>query len=532
MKLINIKIKELLTSDTKLTFLIGAGCSVDSPSCLPAGRSMMDTIINYVCTKMEIENIKKVEEVRFEALVEIVRDLLDPELRIIDYYGLCDRPNIQHFFLADMIKKGNFVMTTNFDFLIEYALIQSGVPKNDIISVITKENYEEYDNPSNLIKLGKKPLFKLHGSTKNIVTGVSTKDSLVSTIKALGLNKEGLNIFEIEPYKRFIFKSITSGRNLIIMGYSGTDDFDIIPTLKVLKNLKNLIWINHVDESESIEIHEINLEKDSVHENLDKILIDIKQGAQIDNVYRVDVNTSNLIENLIDNLPNISSVPFKIKPLDWLRENIRKPDRFEEYYIPSKIYLDIHDYEGARKCSEILLTNSEKNGNLSWKSLALISLGCIYYELGEYDQAKLQYKEALRIAQNLGDLRDIAAALNGIALIMHETDNVDDALNFYQIVLETEEEIGNLHGISVALTAIGAILRDKGKLDEALVHFNKALKIIEEIGDLRERGSILTNIGKVSEYKGLLDEALQHYQVALEIDIPMEGANMIKYIID
>ena len=30
------------------------------------------------------------------------------------------------------------------------------------------------------------------------------------------------------------------------MGYSGSDDFDVVPTLKILKNIKNIIWLNFV----------------------------------------------------------------------------------------------------------------------------------------------------------------------------------------------------------------------------------------------------------------------------------------------
>jgi len=89
MKLTNLTIRDLINPDSKLTFLVGAGCSMDPPSCLPAGKPMMKAIINYVCADSEIENILKLEDLRFEQLVEIVRDNLDEELKIIDYYGQC-----------------------------------------------------------------------------------------------------------------------------------------------------------------------------------------------------------------------------------------------------------------------------------------------------------------------------------------------------------------------------------------------------------------------------------------------------------
>jgi len=123
----HLSIKDLITPKAKLTFLVGAGCSVDTPSCLPAGRTMMDVIIDYTCVESEIPKIKELKELRFEQLVEIVSEHLDPELKVIDFYGLCDKPNLQHIFLAEMMKQGQFVITTNFDFLIEHALQKSGV---------------------------------------------------------------------------------------------------------------------------------------------------------------------------------------------------------------------------------------------------------------------------------------------------------------------------------------------------------------------------------------------------------------------
>ena len=90
----------LFKKKDKLVFLIGAGCSVDSPSCLPAGRWMIETIVRYTCPESEISKILEIKELRFEALVEIIRDRMDEELKLIEYYAQCNKPNIQHFLLV------------------------------------------------------------------------------------------------------------------------------------------------------------------------------------------------------------------------------------------------------------------------------------------------------------------------------------------------------------------------------------------------------------------------------------------------
>ncbi|GAJ14386.1 unnamed protein product [marine sediment metagenome] len=56
MKLIKNSFKDLI-ENKKLTFLIGAGCSIDKPSSLPSGEEMMNAIIEFSCHKAFIDDI-------------------------------------------------------------------------------------------------------------------------------------------------------------------------------------------------------------------------------------------------------------------------------------------------------------------------------------------------------------------------------------------------------------------------------------------------------------------------------------------
>ncbi|MFX1293498.1 MAG: tetratricopeptide repeat protein [Promethearchaeota archaeon] len=516
-----LNIKELFTGDAKLTFLVGAGCSVDPPSCLPAGRKMIKAIINYTCAESEIEKILTLDGLRFEALVEIVRDRLDPNLKLLDYLELCDKPNIQHFFLAEMIKKGHFVMTTNFDFLIEYALLQSNVPQGEIIPVITKEDFERYKNPIELVKKGNKTVYKIHGSTKNVITGENTRDSLVATIQAFGSNKEGLNVFQIEPFKRDLFDNISHNRSLVVMGYSGSDDFDIVPTLKVLNNLQTVIWINYSKDTEDIaRIRKINASTDSSLDKYDKvnqILVEIKRMNDAVNVYRVDANTTKLIKELLHMKPKTSSVNFSLSPIDWLKENMTTPNELKKFSIPYKIYYDFAKYEDASRCLEVILRIAMKSGDQSWKALALTNIGLIYYEQGNYLEALKRYEEALQIDDQLGDMKGKASDLTGIGMIYYEQGNYSEALKRYEEALKIAEELGDLRGKASDLTGIGVIYKNQGNYPEALKRYEEALKIDEQLGNLRGKTTRLTGIGLVYYEQKNYPEALKRYEEALKI---------------
>ncbi|GAH37037.1 unnamed protein product, partial [marine sediment metagenome] len=79
-----------------------------------------------------------------------------------------------------------------------------------------------------------------------------------------GLNQTESNIVQLEPYKAQFLDKISNERSLIIIGYSGKNDFDLMSTLKIMKNLKNLIWINHISDGGSKEdLYEFDAQKGS-----------------------------------------------------------------------------------------------------------------------------------------------------------------------------------------------------------------------------------------------------------------------------
>jgi len=515
LKLTNVEIKDLITPDAKLTFLVGAGCSMDSPSCLPAGRAMMDAIIDYTCVESEIDKIKGLNELRFEQLIEMVRDSLDPELKIIDFYGSCDKPNTQHFFLAEMMKQGQFVLTTNFDFLIEYALQQSGVSKEQIVPVITRDDFETFQDPYGLFEQGKKALYKIHGSTKNVITEEDTRKSLVATIQAFGSNKEGENVFQLESFKQPAFRILTKDRSIVVIGYSGSDDFDIVPTLEVL-SIPNIIWINHSNDIEigNEEIHKIDVISS---ETIDELDIKLKQLKKAAHVYRVDINTSEMVKQLLQFKPKLSSEDFSFKSRNWLENNLDAPSEITKYAIPYRIYADFDMYDDALRCCEEIFQLAKKTEDKSSEASALNIFALIYRSQGNYPEALKRLEDALQIAEQLGDLREKATYLNNIGMVYYEQGNYPDALKRYEKALQIEEQLGDLRAKATYLNNIGMIYYAQENYPEALKRYEKALQIYEQLGDLRGKATCLSNIGEVFRRQENYPKALKRYKQALQI---------------
>ena len=139
-----ISMEEIFHLTDKLYFLVGSGISCNPPSCLPSENSFTKMLIKHLIPK-ELVRGKEVtflyiisefvdfnrEEMRidkdflrFEALMGIIQRF-NPELQVLNIYTKYQTPNLNHYFLAEMVLKGHNVLTTNFDSLIEYTLLES-----------------------------------------------------------------------------------------------------------------------------------------------------------------------------------------------------------------------------------------------------------------------------------------------------------------------------------------------------------------------------------------------------------------------
>ncbi len=527
MKQTNLKIKNLIGNDEKLTFLIGAGCSVDAPSNVPDSNKIKRELIKNFCAESEIENILKIEDLGLDHLLSIICNSLDEDHKIFDFFGLFDQPNLQHFFLADLIKEGHLVMTTNFDFLIEGALSKLNIPYKEIIPVITEEDFVIYSNPTELLERGYKAIYKIHGTPKNVITGEDTRDSVIKTIKTLGSGKIKKSLFQIEPFKRELLDNICEGRSLVIMGYSGVNDSDIIPTLRVLKNLKKIIWINH---SESIQpgyekIYEIASGKSQNSKNIDKHLIstaknlqEIRLMSNASKIYLTSLNTSKMVKDLIQIKPKLKLDLNSLSIMDWFKENIKIPNVYEKVSIAARIYYDFGFLNEAMKCSEIMNRFTTLAEVKSWKLMAQEAITKSYlYQLKNPEALNQQAK-----GDTIGKQRNILTMrshfLDITANIHHSMGNYSEALNRLEETLDVNEKLDNPKGIATGLKSIANIHYQNKKYNSALKNYLRALKIDKQLGELSSKAKVYISIGECFLAQKNYPKATKSYLSALKIN--------------
>lgn len=522
---------ENLFSPRDVTFLVGAGISMDFPTNMPSAKEIVRSLLEMCAPPKEAEKLLSLDILRFELVVEKIQDEIDEELKFLDYLEQVTTPNIIHLFLGNAITRGNFVVTTNFDYMVEHALMQILNKKwhQDIIPVITKEDFIFYQDPRNLMKSGKYLLYKIHGSKRNIITGQKTKDSLITTISSLGREREEGKTFAIESFKKLAVYNLMNNRTLVVMGYSGSDDFDIGPTLQELPFLRRLIWIEHTQENEIMVTRFRDSKAQGNTEDfseLERRLRDISSSGDFE-VILIKTNTRNFIKTKLWNifLPNIllqeldslkpkTSIP---KFSDWINSLYGNIPQLDKYKVAIQLLYFLKQIKSTLECSETALKVAKEVNDLQSISYFLNFLGLISQITGNYDEAINNYEEALQIDESTNDLSGKATDLGNIGSIYLTRGNYELALKYYRKALEISEELSDMSGMVANLNNIGRVNEIRGELDKALQKYGKALKLAENLGDLNRKATLLNNIGMIHMTQNNIDLALQNYEIALKI---------------
>jgi tetratricopeptide (TPR) repeat protein len=558
-------LKEIILPNENVTFLVGAGISIEPPSSLKSAVQIVNMLIKLCASENEVSKILSLEGLRYEIVIEFIQKYFDQELKIMDFFDNFTQPNIHHYFLAHSIIQGHQIITTNFDYLIEYALMNFIEDKTKILPIITPNDFINYADLNKLATQGKYAIFKIHGSKKNIISNEDTRDSLVTTISALG-RERGEKTFAIEDYKKPALVNLLEGRTLIIMGYSGSDDFDISPTLKELQNISKIVWINHTS-NETPEIVNIKKMLESEVGYIDGSTALLKELAQnavlLDHpieIFKININTATFVRNYLWELllNGISQPDFtQISPIEfdyenWFQEALKPIDEFKKLLFTWELYYRLAQPDDALRIGDIGLKLAEQQGNIDLISSFLNSNGLIYLDKGEpekaldfylkaldlvpveessmtlnnigmvyksqrdYQNAIFWLKKAQEVAKGTSKLIEKITILNNLGLTYYSDGKYQDAFEYYEKALEINKDLGDLGIKSRVLSNIGSVYFSKKEYENALNKFQEALQISEELGDINGLTVRLNNIASIYVQQGNNTLALEYYQKALE----------------
>jgi hypothetical protein len=225
--------------------LAGAGVSFGAPASMPMGGMFNDEVIQGMTpqgvdptevlslAEPSSEPHRPGEFLRFEVMMgSIAQAGLDSRLTVLDCLDECKVPNRNHWLLAKLIRAGHVVMTVNVDRLVElaYENLPDSAPQLRVA-------YRDGDFPPEGPPVGAPPtLWKLHGSLS--VSGCETRQSVQASFTSV------LSPF-LSRRKRRFFRQALATHDLLVIGYSGWDDLDLVPLLAETPSNRRLVWINH-----------------------------------------------------------------------------------------------------------------------------------------------------------------------------------------------------------------------------------------------------------------------------------------------
>ncbi|MHA2246939.1 MAG: tetratricopeptide repeat protein [Candidatus Hodarchaeales archaeon] len=526
------KISDLFISSRKICFLAGAGISIDPPSNLPSGLNFSKNLLKQIIPRQEFQKVAnlmnkdKLDEIdnflRFEQILGYLDDYdSEKTLQVLECFSNINTPNFNHFFLANMIKKKKTpVLTTNFDNLIEYALLESGVECGTIKLIIEEEDWQN-------VKDGFFNLYKIHGSLIDICRNKICYNTIQATLHQIIKNKGGK--FELELWKYTIILKILKEYDLIVIGYSGLDDFDVMPSLWNIKSDRKIFWINHekklqVDNARIESIRETNGKILSKNDSDIYLLNFLKQKSRTpSNIYRINVNTKNFIKWFA------KKYELQIAPRNQIRNNIKKfllPNldfkEKDKWFLTGKIFYDRNLFEESLNCYLESLNIAENDGDVN------LQLKCLN-ELSSFNRKSTTTnsiyfaKKQLEIAKNKKIKIEEAKALNNISTINFEqnNENFSQVISQYEEALKIVDKLDNQEALkekAMILNNIAAVYHKKGDDKKAEGFLEESKKITEELGDIWELTDCYNNIGTLFEEWGDISNNTQtsYYEVALK----------------
>lgn len=547
------------TRPSNIVFLCGAGISFDPPTNLPTVKTFVRDILNACGTSKKIigsiTHLIETESVisRFEVLIDEIRKLHDPQLKIGRVFESTSF-NEYHSLLAQFLLRGASVLTTNFDNCIENALGN----RNIIRVLFTGEDL-----------LGKPPrsgvLIKIHGSNS---LGDVEGSNLVISIKALAATSHGFARF---PRWRSYLKSFLKNKTLIVIGYSGSDEFDVVPAILTARP-KQIIWFDYDKSLPVAQRKRISNPKvkpfgktfsltyfrgpldqiirqwaSQLHFSLSKSRhseTKVTVGSYVRSLYRSRRKKEELTNTVLLNYglyelvahrkPKRRSAELVLQQMKALYRLGRAKDvvslyeanesRFRSvtsrvqalYYYAASLY-QLSDTRRAAAVAKSQLSLARKTRDGVAVIHSLNNLGGIYFALGQYEKSRGCYEESLTLQDSEGSIEGKATALWGLGDNAQMEDDYRLARKWYAQAQEIYLELGHTYNLNYIKLNLGVALTGLKQYENALHYLEEAERAFKTPRNVQGLIFVLSALCKLHYKCGRIEPSCSKAEEAVAI---------------
>ncbi|MHA1270287.1 MAG: hypothetical protein ACTSPY_10910 [Candidatus Helarchaeota archaeon] len=524
----NISLDKFFTTKERYVFLVGSGISAIPPSSLPLFKEISNTLIDYCIPGEYIEKILKLDNLTPELVFSSLKYTLDKELTFLDYFNEITEYNNLHSFLAGVITRGQYVITTTLDNLIEEAFKNNGFDEKSIVPIITKEDYLKFNNPDVMIEEKRYPICKIYGSKQNIITSQDTKDSVLPYFSKLIEPLRNQKSYEIKQFQNSTLFNILKECTLVVMGYEENDYLNINYILNEFPYINKIIWVNNIS-TEKIKIFQLG-EDIKNEENLDienkylkQIIIDINRKYKLIEIYRIDCNINFLISEFLWKFFNISEIISEPKSTSknfidfssWIMTNLDYKNKVLKYEMAALIYYNLSLYNEAHHCLKKSLELI--NNDLSKEFSLIIKIGKIQEIFGNLNEALKYYNKGLSISEKLNDLNKKVICLYYIYEILERQGKENLIIKQITETLEIIDQIQNVELKFYFLIKIGNLYMNQQAYSDALELYKNAFQIAEHSDNPFYKIKILQKLGELHKIQDKFEISLNFFNDALQI---------------
>jgi len=552
-------------SELPRVYFVGAGISANPPSSFPLARPLVSQILRSIAPDQQTLDLFETladpnrpnkrnpgDYVRFELLLDVIQQVVDPELSLLGFIELFRDPNPLHAFFASRAIAGDIIVTTNFDCLIEASIIKLG---SQPITVCTAEDFESWTTP----RPHRVPVYKIHGSYSrydgyNFEPAVST---IQATLSALTIGARDLVLPEA---KREFLIEATRAQSLIICGYSGGDDLDIVPTFKLLSP-RSLDWLVHSRARQ--EAHEATEEWRLTLENNNEASLSARdtfmrhqflEGSYRLKIYEVDTPRYFLptgdINSGLNSSPASERSNLQLRGFieEWADTFLVKPHlkhivsghilfslaRFQESYelyrkgwalldehsersesadvarMISRIAVEISRFKEAEEWSQKSDALSLPDSSSRAKSLQ--QHGFAHLKLGKFAEALQCYEEAAAICRRRQLDRFLSYVLHDTAIIYQDLSQLGKAIPLYEESIDLSAKDGDIRHVSFSYHQLGTAFFDLGEFAQSQQYHLKALELANVLGDQAQIENSQHELGMLDFLAGRLLESIRRFR--------------------
>lgn len=494
---------------SEVLYLCGAGISYSPPTCLPTVRAFVNGIVRHCVNdtqlRGQIDTTISAQQFgrRFEVLVDDMTQLKSSVALQIGELFASDAPNLIHNYLAERCHTGSTILTTNFDNCIELAGTE------DVARIVF--------NDTDLI--GTEPLtsviVKPHGSIP--FTPLEEATELVATVRALARTARGFQQF---PKWREYLLTLLRHKTIVVIGYSGSDDFDISPIL-MDSSPKEFVWIDYDADDYSLKQTDLSAAPPAVQS-----ICKSAPSIYIKGSYAYALSKHSTLTD------KYSATDPTHRIDSWLRAHYKSDQDKEELLNLLLSHYGLHELVTDIKMSA---TSTQIHMQRSWS----------YYNQGQYESAITEIKQvqtsglsrkqkmkrsylvsisnyflgnmkeahqygidAYHIARDIGDEAEKQSMLINLASIAFHEEKYARAKRYYLKASESEQYFHSLKTEATIYFGLGSIDDITGNNTDALRLYRSAYDIFYKLGDINGTNWVNANIGQVLITLGEFDEAL------------------------